>query len=417
MQPPRQHGHLPWRWVVHDASLDRPAHCSYTADQRGSPTHEGGGTRQGSGALPGARPQPEYITSFGGGIDAGGGAWRAQQGGGAAAGPGHDEQGPKDALPGAADPAREGPAFLPAAALKLHGVRPEERRERYGSVSGRVRPGEPRRAGTMLLHGCVPGSLAQALHQGGGGVGIHQALSVCTAAAAPGCNHASVPQTAGQHAQSQTKARTNPNKRDALCPGLQDYSKARSSAATAAAAATVVRAVDKSKETPQERLKRLMAAQLNKKIQKDSLSAAQVRAGLAVRVEAWHALDGFCLPSRVLRPFALAPCPLLLKPPPTPRNPIPQKQQQAEADQRARAAQEAAALDSERHERQRERGYGRGRSRSTDARHGRGRSRSRSRDRQRYGGSGDDRAWRRGSRSRSREREYGRDRQYRGSSR
>ncbi|KAL4449357.1 hypothetical protein ABPG77_007001 [Micractinium sp. CCAP 211/92] len=258
----------------------------YTADQRGSPTYEGGGTRQGSGALSGARPQPEYITSFGGGIDAGGGAWRSQQGGGAAAGPGHDEQGPKDALPGAADPAREGPAFLPAAALKLHGVRPEERRERYGSVSGR------------------------------------------------------------------------------------DYSKARSSAATAAAAATVVRAVDKSKETPQERLKRLMAAQLNKKIQKDSLSAAQ-------------------------------------------------KQQQAEADQRARAAQEAAALDSERHERQRERGYRRARSRSPDARHGRGRSRSRSRsrDRQRYGGSGDDRARRRGSRSRSREREYGRDRQYRGSSR
>lgn len=256
----------------------------YTAEQRGSPTYEGGSTRQGSGALPGARPQPEYITSFGGGADAGSGSWRSQQGGGAAAGPGHGEQGPKDALPGAADPAREGPAFLPAAALKLHGVRPEERRDRYGSVSGR------------------------------------------------------------------------------------DYSKAKSAAATAAAAATVVRAVDRSKETPQERLKRLMAAQLNKKIQKDSLSAAQ-------------------------------------------------KQQQAEADQRARAAQEAAALEAERLGRQRERGHGRGRSRSPGERHARGRSRSRSRDRQQYGGSGDDRYRRRGSRSRSREREYGRDRQYRGSSR
>jgi hypothetical protein len=39
----------------------------------------------------------------------------------------------------------------------------------------------------------------------------------------------------------------------------------------------VVRAA--AKETPQERLKRLMAAQLNKKIQKDSLTAAQVSWG------------------------------------------------------------------------------------------------------------------------------------------
>lgn len=46
----------------------------------------------------------------------------------------------RDALPGAADPALEGPHMLPAAAIKLHGVRPEERgRDRYGSVSGRVR--------------------------------------------------------------------------------------------------------------------------------------------------------------------------------------------------------------------------------------------------------------------------------------
>lgn len=109
------------------------------------------------------------------------------------------------------------------------------------------------------------------------------------------------------------QSKNKPKPKPALCPGSQDYSKARSSAATAAAAATVVRAVDKSKETPQEWLKRLMAAQLNKKIQKDSLSAAQVRAGLAVRVEAWHAaapaLDKFCLPSRVLRPFALPLCP------------------------------------------------------------------------------------------------------------
>ncbi|KAL4448171.1 hypothetical protein ABPG75_005390 [Micractinium tetrahymenae] len=262
----------------------------YTADQRGSPTYEGGSSaRHGSGSLAGARPQPEYITSFGGGGEAGGAAWRAQQGGGGAAGPGHSEQGPKDALPGAADPAREGPALLPAAALKLHGVRPEERRDRYGSVSGR------------------------------------------------------------------------------------DYSKARSAASTAAAAATVVRAIDKGKETPQERLKRLMAAQLNKKIQKDSLSAAQ-------------------------------------------------KQQEAEAEKRARAAQEAAALDTDRHElrRDRERERAQDRGRSPGDRYGRGRSRSRSRER-RYGGSssggGDDRHRRRSSRSRSREREYDRDRQYRGSSR
>lgn len=34
----------------------------------------------------------------------------------------------------------EGPHMLPAAAIKLHGVRPEERgRDRYGSISGRVR--------------------------------------------------------------------------------------------------------------------------------------------------------------------------------------------------------------------------------------------------------------------------------------
>jgi len=48
----------------------------------------------------------------------------------------------RDAVPGAADPALEGPHMLPAEAIKLHGVRPEERgRDRYGSISGRVRRG------------------------------------------------------------------------------------------------------------------------------------------------------------------------------------------------------------------------------------------------------------------------------------
>lgn len=58
-------------------------------------------------------------------------------------------------------------------------------------------------------------------------------------------------------------------------PPPQDYSKAKAAAATPARPPTVVRAA--AKETPQERLKRLMAAQLNKKIQKDSLTAAQVK--------------------------------------------------------------------------------------------------------------------------------------------
>ncbi len=60
---------------------------------------------------------------------------------------------------------------------------------------------------------------------------------------------------------------------------LQEYGggggggKGKSLAAIAAAEAA--RPVDKARETPQERIKRLMAAQLNKKIQKDSVSAAQ----------------------------------------------------------------------------------------------------------------------------------------------
>jgi hypothetical protein len=94
------------------------------------------------------RPQAEFITSFGSGgdgsapaagagVDYGGGggsssAQRQQHG---------QQQGQavKDALPGAADPALEGPAMLPAAAFKLHGVRPDDsqRRDRYG---GRVSP-------------------------------------------------------------------------------------------------------------------------------------------------------------------------------------------------------------------------------------------------------------------------------------
>ena len=48
----------------------------------------------------------------------------------------------REALPGAADPALEGPALLPAAAFKLHGVRPSELRDRErgrGGMSGRVR--------------------------------------------------------------------------------------------------------------------------------------------------------------------------------------------------------------------------------------------------------------------------------------
>jgi hypothetical protein len=61
----------------------------------------------------------------------------------------------------------------------------------------------------------------------------------------------------------------------ACCP--QDYSRAKAAAATPAS--TVIKAVEKGKETPQERLKRLMAAQLNKKIQKDSITAAQVGEG------------------------------------------------------------------------------------------------------------------------------------------
>ncbi len=57
---------------------------------------------------------------------------------------------------------------------------------------------------------------------------------------------------------------------------------------------TVVRAVDRSKETPQERLKRLMAAQLNKKIQKDNLTAAQVWAAWLGRRGVGRGCGGTC---------------------------------------------------------------------------------------------------------------------------
>ena len=66
-------------------------------------------------------------------------------------------------------------------------------------------------------------------------------------------------------------------------------------AAAVAVAPTVIRAVGK--ETPQERLKRLMAAQLNKKIQKDSLTAAQV--GGLLEAGVWGcggAGGGGCMP-------------------------------------------------------------------------------------------------------------------------
>ncbi|PSC70871.1 CLK4-associating serine arginine rich isoform B [Micractinium conductrix] len=222
--------------------------------ERGSPRY-GGRARSRSGSPGGRAPQPEFITSFagggcgggcGGGGVAGGGARRQQPG---------VAQAPRDALPGAKDPASEGPQLLPAAAFKLHGVRPEERRDRYsGAASGR------------------------------------------------------------------------------------DYSKAK---VVAAAAPAPKPAVDKSRETPAERLKRLMAAQLNKKIQKDSLQASQ-------------------------------------------------KQQVQEEEKRARDLNMTVALaETERRQRRRSRS----RSRSAD----RQRRRSRSADRHRWRGSG--------SRSRSRSRD------------
>ncbi|PRW45018.1 CLK4-associating serine arginine rich isoform X2 [Chlorella sorokiniana] len=240
-------------------------------DRRGSPEYEGGRRRSRS---PGSRrPQTEFITSFGGAGDQapgqGQGPRQQQQ---------QQEEGPtvRDAVPGGADPALEGPHMLPAAAIKLHGVRPEERgRDRYGgSISGR------------------------------------------------------------------------------------DYSKAKA----AAAAPKVVRAVDKSKETPQERLKRLMAAQLNKKIQSDTITAAQ-------------------------------------------------KKQQEDSERRARMANEAAAQEAERRDRDRERARRRSRSRSPRSERRRG-ERSRSRERRR-GERSRSRERERDSRRRSRSRSRSRDRQHR----
>lgn len=126
----------------------------------------------------------------------------------------------RDALPGAADPALEGPHMLPAAAIKLHGVWPEERgRDRYGNISGRVRWGAGR--GWMAI--CARRGKGR---QGVGRSACAQCDSAVTSivAAATLVSNA----TAGHHA-------------------AQDYSKAKS----AAAAPKVVKAVDKSKETPQ----------------------------------------------------------------------------------------------------------------------------------------------------------------------
>lgn len=97
------------------------------------------------------RPQAEFITTFGSGGDGNVPAVAAggEYGGGGSSSARRQQQGQqqgqavKDALPGVADPALEGPAMLPAAAYKLHGVRPDDsqRRDRYGgSVSGRVSP-------------------------------------------------------------------------------------------------------------------------------------------------------------------------------------------------------------------------------------------------------------------------------------
>lgn len=59
--------------------------------------------------------------------------------------------------------------------------------------------------------------------------------------------------------------------------GLQQDGGGKGKSLAAIAAAEAARPVDKAKETPQERLKRLMAAQLNRKIQKDSVTEAQKR--------------------------------------------------------------------------------------------------------------------------------------------
>lgn len=152
----------------------------------------------------GGRSRLEYITSFAAGLSGqppGSGAAPQRAAAAAAAAP-------REALPGTADPALEGPALLPPEALRLHGVRAEDRHvggRAGGSVSGRV------------------------------------------------------------------------------------YR--RPSAAPAPAAR-----VDKSKETPQERLKRLMAAQLDRKAQQDAAQQAQRRqqeqAELAARMTAQRAAEG-----------------------------------------------------------------------------------------------------------------------------
>eukprot|EP00887_Chlorella_sp_A99_P007432 scaffold2.g7432.t1 len=223
------------------------------------------GGRRGGGR--GAAPQPQYITTFGAG-SGGGTTWAGGAGAPGGAAPAPAAARVREALPGAADPALEGPALLPAEALKLHGVRPSERHERdrgsrYGSVSGR------------------------------------------------------------------------------------DYSKPR----PGNPAAAPPKPVDRAKETPQERLKRMMQLQLAKKIQKDSLTEAQ-------------------------------------------------KKQKKEGERAAREANQALAEEEERRRSRGRRGRSRSRSTSRGRRRGGSRSRSRSRSRGRGGGA----SYRRSSRSRSRER-------------
>lgn len=270
-------------------------------DRRTSPEYDGEGGRRRSRSPGSRRPQTEYITSFGSSEQA----------------PGHG-QGPRqqqrqdegstvrDAVPGAADPALEGPHMLPAEAIKLHGVRPEERgRDRYSSVSGRVRQ-------VWGQAGCWDGAVEE-----------WPAVVVTNSLGRRWLGNEEGRRPALPHALCSLE---NPwfahgflSTLPMPIPFPQDYSKAKA----AAAAPRVVKAVDKSKETPQarctfwtathaltvfchdkvlvhseqwgnvgscnrhcapascpplqERLKRLMAAQLNKKIQSDTITAAQAR--------------------------------------------------------------------------------------------------------------------------------------------
>ena len=140
---------LTHRWRLNTAAMSG---CRYNSG-RGSPEYVPMSGR-GRSRSPGShheRPQAEFITTFGSGGDGNVPAVAAggEYGGGASSGARRQQQGQqqgqavKDALPGVADPALEGPAMLPAAAYKLHGVRPDDsqRRDRYGgSVSGRVSP-------------------------------------------------------------------------------------------------------------------------------------------------------------------------------------------------------------------------------------------------------------------------------------